>query len=494
LRHSSGSLVARGFRSVLFEEMLEGDDEWHGSELGEREAMQLLVRTPRLTRSFTDTLRRRRIDGEGGTPWSEGHAPMNDEPLLEEFYELDESHVAVGENASTTLQGTFNSINVLAGVGTLSLPFAFRETGWLAGISLLMYLFGMTNFTGKLIGRCMAKESKIRTFGDLGQFAFGRKGRFFMTGVFCLELIAALAMFITLMGDNLSKLFSASISSKMMYIFSTMAVLPTCWTSRLEILSNLSIIGIVSAMMLLVALLEVGFTSERGKVNGGSFFSIDWGNFRSTTSLEQFPYAIGLQTVGFAGHSCFPSIYTSLKDKNDFPVVIDRAYFVTTVLYLTMGLCGYLLFTKHTQEELTMNLFDVAPGDLLVWLTLIATIVNPFTKFALTLNPVGVLAEQSLLKRVRQGFRKSLSIFLRSTIALIALLLSLSVPGFAAICAFVGAFCSFVVSLIFPVVCYLRMFRHRLSKLFKLFLWTLTLFNIFLCILGTAAVFVEVTF
>ena len=59
----------------------------------------------------------------------------------------------VGDSSFT--QATFNAINLLLGVGILSLPFAVKTSGWLIAPPLLIFLSGVTNYTGKLLGRCL---------------------------------------------------------------------------------------------------------------------------------------------------------------------------------------------------------------------------------------------------------------------------------------------------------------------------------------------------
>lgn len=69
----------------------------------------------------------------------------------------------------------------------LSLPYAFKQSGWAVGLGLLLFICAITNYTGRLIGKCMALDSRIHTYSDIGAFAFGNEGRAFITVVFCLE-------------------------------------------------------------------------------------------------------------------------------------------------------------------------------------------------------------------------------------------------------------------------------------------------------------------
>lgn len=70
----------------------------------------------------------------------------------------------------------FAGINVLAGVGILTTPYALKEGGWL--ILLYLLIFSVICFyTGILLRRCLESESGVVTYPDIGQAAFGTTGR-----------------------------------------------------------------------------------------------------------------------------------------------------------------------------------------------------------------------------------------------------------------------------------------------------------------------------
>ncbi len=425
------------------------------------------------------------------------------------------------EGVSSLWQAGFNMVNVLAGVGSLSLPFAFRLTGWATGSALLAYLCLTTNYTAKLIGRCMGADKNVRSYTDLGALAFGAHGRSAISVVFCIELLAALAMYVTLMGDNLARVLGQALgqdapSRQWLYVACTAVVLPTCWTSQLSLLSHLSVVGTLSTFALLMALVYTGLTSERGQPEGGSFYSLDWAGFIAGGPLGQLPYAVGLEMCGFAGHAVVPSIYDSLEDKDRFPALVDAVFVVCSALYLTMALVGYLLFTSHTEEEVTLNLYDVAGGSLVVKITTWLTILNPATKFALTLNPLAQIVARVVMPSPEPGPQRSSdggggggssgtratrtpcgigrrtlqTKVLRTTLVLVAMSAAIFVPSFSQICAFVGAFCAFIVSAVFPILCYLKISWSSVGPWERRAALAMLTLNSLLCVVGTAAVFV----
>lgn len=57
-------------------------------------------------------------------------------------------HAAQSVGNATFFQSVVNVINILSGVGLLSLPFALRKSGW-AGLGVLWLMGFVTNYTGK---------------------------------------------------------------------------------------------------------------------------------------------------------------------------------------------------------------------------------------------------------------------------------------------------------------------------------------------------------
>lgn len=93
---------------------------------------------------------------------------------------------------SNLIQTVFNSVNVLVGVGILALPLSFRLAGWLYGSLIFLFCCLGTNYTAKIIVKCINanKDSNSEgSYGDMGQAAFGDKGRSLIGTVFIIELI-----------------------------------------------------------------------------------------------------------------------------------------------------------------------------------------------------------------------------------------------------------------------------------------------------------------
>jgi len=147
---------------------------------------------------------------------------------------------------------------------------------------------------------------------------------------------------------------------------------PTTWLPDLEALSYVGAMGMLSALGLTGVVLYNFF-------DGGITLAQT-----SYLNIHHLPMTFGLAAFVFAGHAVFPSIRMSMKDKHLFPKVIDVAYIIVFATCLAIGAAGYLMYGNKTLEEVTLNL----PKGLLRDAAIGLILVSPFTKFALTLEPV----------------------------------------------------------------------------------------------------------
>jgi hypothetical protein len=76
-------------------------------------------------------------------------------------------------NKSSTRESIFNAVNILMGIGILSLPYALKITGWIVGITLMVLFSLATRHTAMTVKKCLDVQvplhlpyDECRTFGD----------------------------------------------------------------------------------------------------------------------------------------------------------------------------------------------------------------------------------------------------------------------------------------------------------------------------------------
>jgi vesicular inhibitory amino acid transporter len=150
--------------------------------------------------------------------------------------------VVVGQ--STLPQTVFNSVNVLIGVGLLSLPLGLKYSGWLIGMIFLCSCAIVTKYTAGILAKCLTTNDSLVTFTDLAYVAFGTKGRLITSVLFCLELVGACVALVTLFADSLDAIIPGwgIVEWK---IVCGLIVIPLSFVP-LRLLSFTSVLGIIS--------------------------------------------------------------------------------------------------------------------------------------------------------------------------------------------------------------------------------------------------------
>lgn len=166
------------------------------------------------------------------------------EPLLVKQVEEDGHVINVVVGQSTLPQTIFNSVNVLVGVGLLTLPLAFKYSGWIVGVIFLTFSAISTQYTAKLLAKCLDVDSSLITFADLAFVSFGNKARIAVSILFSLELLAACVALVVLFADSMDALVPGwgTLAWKIVcgVVLVPLAFLP------LRLLSFTSILGVMS--------------------------------------------------------------------------------------------------------------------------------------------------------------------------------------------------------------------------------------------------------
>jgi vesicular inhibitory amino acid transporter len=154
--------------------------------------------------------------------------------------------VVVGQ--STLPQTIFNSVNVLIGVGLLSLPLGLLYSGWVIGLIFLVYSAIATQYTAKLLAKCLDVNNSLITFADLAYVSFGPWARLGTSVLFCLELIAACVALVILFADSLDALLPGFYSVMTWKIICGVLLIPLSFLP-LRLLSFTSILGILCCIL-----------------------------------------------------------------------------------------------------------------------------------------------------------------------------------------------------------------------------------------------------
>ncbi|CAG8675373.1 1345_t:CDS:2, partial [Racocetra persica] len=288
---------------------------------------------------------------------------------------------------STVRQTVVNAVNILMGIAILALPLAFKYSGWVIGLSIFSFCLISTNYTAKILKKCLDTDPECLTYADLAYLAYGQKGKIFVGFLFLMDLYNAAVALMILVGDSLKILFpQVDLTRLKLIVF--LIITPITWLP-IHYLFYTSILGIFTASSLALVLLIDGLTKY---VAPGSLWQpMDTYLFPQNWLI--MPLSFGLINSAFSGHAVFPSLYRDMEKPCDYKKSVNSSYLVAGVVYFTVAICGYLMFGSETMQEITQNImstcgYSLFLNSIVVW----SIVINPLSKYPLTLAPINLIS------------------------------------------------------------------------------------------------------
>lgn len=141
---------------------------------------------------------------------------------------------------------------------------------------------------------------------------------------------------------------------------------------------------------------------------------------------------------------------------------------------MTIPVMIYLMFGDQVLEEFVLNLYNhpnysKALNGTIIWLTIIV----PISKYALLTRPVSKVFEQALVSKDQQNTPFHVRFLVRTALGLGIVSISAIYPHFINLIGIVGSLFSFFITLVFPCVCHLSLFKGTLSLSQRIVDWAL---------------------
>lgn len=179
----------------------------------------------------------------------------------------------------------------------------------------------------------------------------------------------------------------------------------------------------------------------------------------------------------------FPSIYSSMRDRKRFPQVLLICFFLSTLMYASIGALGYMMFGNELSSQVTLNLPKSAFASKLAIYT---TLMTPLAKYRVMINPLAVALEELILTPSTSRIHViGWSVCIRTMLVASTVSVAVAVPFFGYLMAFTGSFLSSSISIIIPCICYLKIFRRRVSSREIVIIMVVLLFGIIASVVGT---------
>ncbi|RLN50906.1 hypothetical protein BBP00_00009980 [Phytophthora kernoviae] len=229
-------------------------------------------------------------------------------------------------------KASFNLFCAVCGIGSLAMPSNFARAGPLyASLALGFMVFANTYATLKLSRVMLVAPSSVKTYGDLGEWALGKWGRFFTVvsqmGVCLLVPIAFLVLGSTL----LDVLLPDSFSQTFWIIFMALTVMPVCLIPTLKESAGMAFAGCMGTLVadaIAVAILQYNMRGHP------SIPSPDVTMHQVLTSFGNLALAYGAAPV-------LPDLQREHSQPQRMPRVVVVTILFISVFFLAIALGGY---------------------------------------------------------------------------------------------------------------------------------------------------------
>lgn len=352
---------------------------------------------------------------------------------------------------SSFSQAVVNILNLMLGVGLLSIPFALSQSGWI-GLCVLWFFTFITNYTGKALVDChtvvqQRQGGKRIGYEDIAEAAFGSIGRKLVSAIMYTELFGTCCLLSIFQGDNFFKLLGDSFASspKGYMLLGALAIIPTMWLPDLKALSALGVVGVCCICTVAISVVATLLT--------GNYVA---GTETTLASWQTLPLVFGILVFVHSGHGVFPSVRASMKDPDRFPQVLNTAFIIVALLCTTIGACGYYMYGGGVADIVVFNM-----SGALASLVSVALLLVPVAKFPITLEPVAAAA----LKLITGGgvVPAPVRLIVRTLLAMLVVVSACTLPFLASLMSFLGACLTVSISVILPPACQLVLRRGQLS-------------------------------
>lgn len=469
-RHSTGSGSHRkSFAPVFEEEDISGTEAYNDRVLDEHAGL--------LHRASFEAHRRRKSyllpPANGSTILREAEAlpteGLDAPPLIVREVEDKNGQITTAvAGQSTAPQTVFNSVNVLVGVGMLSLSLGFSYTGWVLGLVFFTASAFTTYYSAKLLAKCMDTDSTLVTYADIAYAAYGPRGRAVTSMLFTLELTGAGVSMIILFADSLNALFP-QFSATQYKILSFFILTPLCFLP-LSILSISSILGIISTLGLVLIIVIDGFVKTSAP---GSLLS-PMPTWLWPRNWMTVPLSIGIFMAPWGGHAVFPNIYRDMRHPSKYESCLKTTFYITFLIDTSTAMLGFLMFGVEVSEEVSKSILLTKGYPVYLGLLMTALIaIIPIAKAPLSVRPIvstldvlfnlNDLPEEAAISR-KINWKKLIKYALRPLVVGLNVYLSIIYPSFDRIIGLVGCSMITTICVLGPLTFFHKLYYNRIPK------------------------------
>ena len=387
-------------------------------------------------------------------------------------------------NSISPEQALISMVKVMLGTGLLSLPQAFRHSGILLGLFLLVIICAICTYCCRLLVHsaqflCRRKGQEVMDYANVmrnavecGPAWIAGRGYFFKQLVNTNMFIAQLGfccVYFVFMADNLKQFFDDTSNIHISQAgWIAMLLIPTlglCTIRQLKVLAPLALIANVVYLAAVAIILEY-LVSHLNPVADLPYVG----------NLTDLPLFFGTVIFAFEGVAVVLPIENQMDQPQHFISangVLNTACLLVLAVYCTTGFYGYLAFGANVKDTVTLNLPNL-PFYQAIKIMLVGCILVSFPlQFYVPMERV----EKWISRKIAPEKQNFFVYFLRYSLVITTCMVAELIPHLALFISLVGAFAGTALALIFPPVIDLlcKYCQHKLTT--RVWLQNLGLFS-----------------
>ncbi|KAG2204571.1 hypothetical protein INT47_012630 [Mucor saturninus] len=392
-----------------------------------------------------------------GTDFQEG--PVTFDAYSEAEMEYSEEGIidVNREHAGSSFIAYFNVVCVVAGTGTLGLPYALRLGGWI-GIFILFLSWTMSMYTGVLLIRCLYANGKQRlsSYKEIATTCFGAVGGWVTFFLNAWILLGAPILYMVLSGSNLQELTKGTAGEIGVLPWSIVScviiAVPFILVKSMKEVAWMSALGALATLIVVVIVLVVSCIDKK-TIPPAHHESVIW---------SQFPIALSTISFSFGGNAVYPHVEASMKKPKDWPKVVAAGLSTCAGLYFLSAVPGYLVYGDQVQSPVYNSISDGVPKIIaIVVMTFHVLSASPIllTSFALDVEEMLNITVERFGRVKEFIIRAALRIFIVVFVGVIGA----CIPHFDDLMSLIGSFANCGLIFIFPILFYFKLtgFRNK---------------------------------
>ncbi|KAF9297515.1 hypothetical protein BGZ88_009776 [Linnemannia elongata] len=362
----------------------------------------------------------------------------------------------------SSYQAFFNIVCVVAGTGTLGLPFCLAQGGWI-GVAILVLSMVMSIYTGILLIKCLYYNghTRVASYQDVGAHAFGLWGQgavwFFHTSV----IIGVPVMFFILSGTEIRVLTKESVpgisKEAWIWICCCFVSIPFVLMKTLKEVSLLSMFGVAATAVL------VGVATVESIIEYPNRLPFSY----DVIVVRNLPTVVATMSVCFGGNVVYTHVEEAMRYPKAFSKVLAYAMMFCCLMYAVVAIPGYLTYGPDAKSPILSSLPEnasrkVATIMIIAHVLLAAPVL--MTSFALEIERI---AHVTVERRGRFGERIWRTLIRLGIMGIVGGIACL-VPFFDSFLSLLGAFGNCMLIYVMPIGFYWKLFGWRTMKWYEL--------------------------